>query len=239
MGRYCRAARMLPSLLSAHRLVLVAIRIAVKAHHDIFRSNKTYASAGGLRLNEFNQLEFMMICRIEFKVLVKNEELEYTRNAIANAAECMNRAADPTCLSSREWLEVATHVADAMQPRVTVVPQLSEKDAAATVRYEASSQSNTSTPSTSSTQMPVPKFLRGSPSGAASRNERASRPRSPPDSEGHGDSRFDASDDVPSPRARPPASPGGSDPMAPKPPPTVSGSGLQAVAILRKSSSRV
>ncbi len=105
IGRYCKATRTLPSALCMHRLLLVATRVAVKALHDVFRSNKTYASAGGIQLSELNDLESFLLTAVDYRVVVTHEEIDRLRAAVALAfsmpshamfADCVALAIDPT-----------------------------------------------------------------------------------------------------------------------------------------------
>ena len=80
VGRACGPAAqgepLLPSLLTAHRLLLAGLRIATKVLHDVFRSNRTFARAGGVALEELNVLEAMFLRRIRFRAVVAADEVE-------------------------------------------------------------------------------------------------------------------------------------------------------------------
>ena len=62
--------------LSVHRLVLVAVMVAVKLHHDDFCDNKYYARVGGLALAELNTLEKKFMGLIDWRVHVSGQQFE-------------------------------------------------------------------------------------------------------------------------------------------------------------------
>jgi len=111
--RFCAATKMIPSALSMHRLLLVGTRIATKAHHDVFRSNRAYARAGGLTLKEVNDLELLMLVRLEYKVVVYHTDITNLRKAFKLMA-----AANPT--TSRN-ININT-LARALDPQSLVLP---------------------------------------------------------------------------------------------------------------------
>jgi hypothetical protein len=75
-GRYCRKAKMMPSVLCAHRLVLVSIVLAVKTHYDKFRSNRTAGKSGGLRIQELNLLEAAMYRGLKYQTMIFQVEVD-------------------------------------------------------------------------------------------------------------------------------------------------------------------
>jgi len=72
--RYGQRTGTLPSLLTAHRLLLAATVIAVKCHHDRFASNKHYAEIGGVSLDELNGLEIVMFNGLGFHTRIAAHE---------------------------------------------------------------------------------------------------------------------------------------------------------------------
>jgi hypothetical protein len=74
--RYCTKTKMLPSALCAHRLLLVAVVLAVKTHYDKFRSNRTAAKSGGLRVNELNLLEMAMFRGLRYSSVIFQVEVD-------------------------------------------------------------------------------------------------------------------------------------------------------------------
>jgi hypothetical protein len=71
--------------LSAHRLMIAAMTLGVKAHADRFRSNRTVAKAGGLQLRELNGLEIAMFREVGYRAVVTAEELRYLQAQSARA----------------------------------------------------------------------------------------------------------------------------------------------------------
>jgi hypothetical protein len=74
------------SRLSCHRLMLVAIVLAIKFHDDTYYSNAFYAKVGGVQLKEFNSLERKFLQLIEWKLHVDDEEYNLYRSIICKAA---------------------------------------------------------------------------------------------------------------------------------------------------------
>jgi hypothetical protein len=149
--RYCLATKMLPSLLSMHRLLVIATRLGVKAHHDIFRSNRTYAKASGLKLQEFNDLERLMLVGIDFRVVVYNTEMLTLRTAIrriatgqhAAIAYLMARALDP----EGSLLTVSPPELPVVTPLSTAHASGAASAAARNIRQEALSHRNSASQS--------------------------------------------------------------------------------------------
>jgi hypothetical protein len=54
---------------SMHRLVLVAVVIAIKFLEDNFKSNRFYAKVGGIDVGEFNRIEKLLLFCIDFEVV--------------------------------------------------------------------------------------------------------------------------------------------------------------------------
>lgn len=75
-GRYCRKAKMTPSVLCMHRLLLVSIVLAVKTHYDKFRSNRTAGKSGGLRIQELNLLEAAMYRGMRYQTMIFQCEVD-------------------------------------------------------------------------------------------------------------------------------------------------------------------
>lgn len=74
VARFCKAVNMLPSVLSAHRLILVAMLIANKMHHDRPRRNKDFAFAGGVAVPEICGLEARMCRKLDYRLVVSPDE---------------------------------------------------------------------------------------------------------------------------------------------------------------------
>ncbi len=66
--------------LTVHRLLVIALSIAVKVHEDSHYSNAYYSHVGGLDVNEFNDLEAQMLEAIDFFLFIDPGDLEqYSR----------------------------------------------------------------------------------------------------------------------------------------------------------------
>jgi hypothetical protein len=63
--------------LTVHRLVLVAILLAVKMQDDTYYSNAYYAKIGGLKLLELNALEIEMLKMLGWNVFVPVHEYQF------------------------------------------------------------------------------------------------------------------------------------------------------------------
>ncbi len=66
--------------LNVHRILVIALTIAVKVHKDSHYTNAYYSQVGGLDVNEFNNLEAQMLEAMEFFLLIDPDDLEqYSR----------------------------------------------------------------------------------------------------------------------------------------------------------------
>ncbi len=121
-ARYCIATKMLPSLLSMHRLLVIATRLGVKAHHDLFRSNRTYAMASGLELYELNHLERLMLVTVNYRIVVRNTEMLRLRTALIRIAK--GHPATIACLLARALLDLEGSLLTDMLPVHPIVTPL-------------------------------------------------------------------------------------------------------------------
>jgi hypothetical protein len=80
-GRYCRRTRMLPSVLNAHRLLLAATVLVQKVHVDVFASNKTAASVGGVDVKELGELETALFRGVDYQIMMRPAEIDTMQRA--------------------------------------------------------------------------------------------------------------------------------------------------------------
>jgi hypothetical protein len=100
-GRCHTTAGVTLTRLSAHRVTITALTLGVKMHMDRFRSNRTVAKAGGLRLKELNGLEYAMFRELGFRTVVTNEEMEHMVACSQRALERLRqgRVADAAAMA--------------------------------------------------------------------------------------------------------------------------------------------
>jgi hypothetical protein len=80
IDRFVNSSNTTIHYLNVHRLLVIALSIAVKVHEDSHYSNAYYSQVGGLDVNEFNNLEAEMLEAIEFFLFIDPEDLEqYSR----------------------------------------------------------------------------------------------------------------------------------------------------------------
>eukprot|EP00928_Gymnodinium_smaydae_P045676 TRINITY_DN30407_c0_g1_i1.p1 TRINITY_DN30407_c0_g1~~TRINITY_DN30407_c0_g1_i1.p1 ORF type:complete len:388 (+),score=57.05 TRINITY_DN30407_c0_g1_i1:134-1297(+) len=60
--------------LSAHRLFLTAVVVAIKMHEDDYYSNRYYAQVGGISLSEMNRLEVRLLNLMDFRTHVTSQD---------------------------------------------------------------------------------------------------------------------------------------------------------------------
>lgn len=70
--------------LTAHRLVLTAVVIAIKIHDDTYAHNTHYAAVGGVSLAELNELEKFFLLKLKFRTFVTNADYEFCRTAMTS-----------------------------------------------------------------------------------------------------------------------------------------------------------
>uniref|UniRef100_A0A7S1W8A1 Uncharacterized protein n=1 Tax=Neobodo designis TaxID=312471 RepID=A0A7S1W8A1_NEODS len=87
-GRFSQFTGMPLTVLLAHRLVAVAGIMALKAHSDRFRSNRTVARVAGMHLPEVNGLELEAFKGLGYSAVVYEHEVQHMldRSALAVAA---------------------------------------------------------------------------------------------------------------------------------------------------------
>jgi hypothetical protein len=94
-GRYCRKAKVVPTMLLAHRLVLVATTVAVKIHADKFRSNRTMAKVGGIPLQELNELENGFCFTLDFRLVLHISEIQAMQKHCDSAMSTITSSMSP------------------------------------------------------------------------------------------------------------------------------------------------
>ncbi|KAJ3372891.1 hypothetical protein GGF31_001428 [Allomyces arbusculus] len=79
---------------NVHRLLLVAMVVATKAHSDVFYTNKHAARVGGIPLAELNALEREMLATLEYRAHVDADEFaKYAARLAAHSAAAARVAA--------------------------------------------------------------------------------------------------------------------------------------------------
>jgi hypothetical protein len=88
-GRCHATSKITLTRLSAHRVVITGMTLGIKAHMDRFRSNKTVARAGGLRLRELNGLEYAFFREVGYRAIVTQAEMQHMLSYAAVAVELL------------------------------------------------------------------------------------------------------------------------------------------------------
>jgi hypothetical protein len=57
-----------------HRLILAALTLATKFYDDIYYSNTHYAKVGGVSTREIDNLEYQLLCLVNWKLFVAPDE---------------------------------------------------------------------------------------------------------------------------------------------------------------------
>jgi hypothetical protein len=89
-GRLHRVAGTTLTRLSVHRILITALTVGVKAHMDVFRSNRVIADAGGLQLRELNGLEFAMFRELGYRVQVSQTDIQFMLHHAAAASAALH-----------------------------------------------------------------------------------------------------------------------------------------------------
>lgn len=97
IGRWARATGKQPSVLSMHRLFIVALRVVTKVQHDSFRSNRTYAKVGGLGVMELCRLEEHLLTKVRYEVFFRQEDLDHVTAQLAKASAAAPGSAASIC----------------------------------------------------------------------------------------------------------------------------------------------
>ncbi len=63
------------TLLTVHRMLLVALAVAMKANADLFYKNVYIAQTGGVTLGDLNRMEKWLLTLLHFSVMITREEL--------------------------------------------------------------------------------------------------------------------------------------------------------------------
>lgn len=71
--------------LNVHRLLFIAVMVAVKFHDDVYYSNAYYSKVGGLSLKEVNALEAKFITLLDWHLFVGPEEYQLYHNLVCDA----------------------------------------------------------------------------------------------------------------------------------------------------------
>lgn len=72
--------------LNVHRLLLVAVLLAVKVHEDVVFGSSHYAAAGGVTVEELHALEHDFLRALQWRVSVKPEEYELNHKQVCAVA---------------------------------------------------------------------------------------------------------------------------------------------------------
>jgi len=73
--------------LTVHRLLIIAVMIAVKFHDDLYYSNEYYAKVGGMSLKEANTLEVAWIKALNWNLVVSPEEYNLYHALVCKATD--------------------------------------------------------------------------------------------------------------------------------------------------------
>jgi len=76
IDRYCELTSLRLNKLNIHRLIIIAIQMAIKINEDDIYANSFYAKVGGITVEEFNFLELGFTKGIEYNFFVKEDIYE-------------------------------------------------------------------------------------------------------------------------------------------------------------------
>lgn len=93
-----------------HRLYAACLQVAMKAHSDVFYSNKCYAAAVGVPLSEMNRLEKELLESLGWRVQVTAQEVEELPTG-ESLDSPRSQPSSPTCCPSKRYSEVPQCVA--------------------------------------------------------------------------------------------------------------------------------
>jgi hypothetical protein len=119
VGRCHRTSNVTLTRLSAHRLMIAAMTLGVKAHADRFRSNRTVAKAAGLQLRELNGLEYAFFREIGYRAVVTKEDFAHLQKYSAmavHAAEVLNNMEEAVRLARFALLEEPSAALPVVRP---------------------------------------------------------------------------------------------------------------------------
>lgn len=71
--------------LNVHRLLVIAVMVAVKFHDDVYYSNAYYAKVGGLSLKEVNALEAKLVTLLDWNLVVAPGEYQLYHSLVCQA----------------------------------------------------------------------------------------------------------------------------------------------------------
>lgn len=69
---------------SIHRLIISSIMLSAKLFSDVFFTNHRYAKVGGIKADELNRLEVLMLLSLDFELFIPEPELQYYGDHLIN-----------------------------------------------------------------------------------------------------------------------------------------------------------
>lgn len=76
IDRFCELGQVTLTYYNIHRILFIAILIAIKYNEDNFYDNKFYAEIAGVKLNELNTIEYNFILLCDYKLFVSDETFD-------------------------------------------------------------------------------------------------------------------------------------------------------------------
>ncbi len=168
LDRFEQASSIQLNSFNIHKLIALAISLAHKFFEDRFYSNKYLANVAGINLQEFNQLEVVMLSQISFGLYISEKFFSVYREQLLGCPHYINACretsaneqlasnASSSIISSHESVEEVR-----LKDTVHLKEDTSEQESATTYNngYESVSDKNQADTSLSSKQSDQPKSL--------------------------------------------------------------------------------
>lgn len=76
IDRFCKLGKIMLTYYNIHRIIFIAVLIAIKYNEDKFFQNDYYAKIAGIPIDELKKLEYTFFCMCDFNMYISDETFE-------------------------------------------------------------------------------------------------------------------------------------------------------------------
>ena len=87
IDRFCKLGKIMLTYYNIHRIIFIAVLIAIKYNEDKFFQNDYYAKIAGIPIDELKKLEYTFFCMCDFNMYISDETFDKYNKFLNNVKE--------------------------------------------------------------------------------------------------------------------------------------------------------
>ena len=87
IDRFCKLGKIMLTYYNIHRIIFIAVLIAIKYNEDKFFQNDYYAKVSGIPIDKLKKLEYTFFCMCDFNMYISHETFDKYNKFLNNVKE--------------------------------------------------------------------------------------------------------------------------------------------------------